>query len=145
SETNERGVGERQPHIAGKLPRLRAVCFVRHHDNIVALAVWLCDLLIKLVYQAEHEAMVLLEYLPQGRARAGARCFLIGDATADKGTPDLVVQILTVGHDDEREVPRHYASDFLRKERHRIRLAAPLSVPEHAEPTKVRVGALHQG
>ena len=79
-EANERGVGERQPHVTGKLPRLRAVRFVRHHDNVVALAVGLFDLLVKLVYQAEHEAMVLLEYLPQGRARAGARRLLIGDA-----------------------------------------------------------------
>ena len=44
--------------------------------------------------------MVLLEYLPQSRARAGARRLLIGDAAANKGAPDLVVQILAVGHDD---------------------------------------------
>src|SRR5262245_33918990 len=89
--------------------------------------------------------MVLLEYLPQSRTRAGARRFLISDATANKGTPDLVVQILAVSHDDEREVPRHHASNFLCKECHRIGLAAPLSVPEHAEPAEVRVIASHQG
>ncbi len=92
-----------------------------------------------------NEAMVLLEYLSQGRARAGAWRLLIGDATADKSAPDLVVQILAVGHDDECEIPRHHASDFLRKERHRVGLAAPLSVPEHTESAEVRMGSLHQG
>ena len=42
-EANERGVGERQPHVAGKLSRLRAMRFVRHHDNVVALAVGFCS------------------------------------------------------------------------------------------------------
>jgi hypothetical protein len=97
------------------------------------------------VYKAEHEAMVLPEYLPQGRARAGARRLLISDAATSKGAPDLVIQILAVGHDDEREIPRHHATDFLRKERHRVGFTAPLGVPEHAESSKVRVGALHQG
>ena len=91
-----------------------------------------------------NEAMVLLEYLSQGRARAGAWRLLIGDAIADKSAPDLVVQILTVGHDNEREVPRHHASHFFRKERHRVGLAAPLGVPEHAEPAEVRVRSSYQ-
>src|SRR5439155_20707959 len=108
-EANERGVGERQPHVAGKLPGLRAMRFVRHHDDVIALAVWLFDLLVQLVYEAEHEPVVLLKYPLQDCARAGSRRLLIGDAAADKGAQDLVVQILAVGTDEEIEIPRYHA------------------------------------
>ncbi len=46
---------------------------------------------------------------------------------------DLIVQLATIGHDDERPVPRHLAQHLLREVNHRDALPAPLRVPEDAE------------
>ena len=45
----------------------------------------------------------------------------------------LLVEVLAVGDDDERPVPRHLAEHLLREEEHRHRLARALGVPEDAE------------
>ena len=53
-------------------------------------------------------AEVLLEYLPQDRAQASAWRLLISNTAAYKGASELIVQILAVGHDDEREIRLSY-------------------------------------
>ncbi len=53
----------------------------------------------------------------------------------------MVVQILAVGHHQESEVAGHHPAHLLREERHRVRLAAALRVPEHAQPSEIGVCA----
>ena len=47
-----------------------------------------------------------------------ARSLLVRYATADEGAPDLVIQVLPVGHHQEREISRHDSAHFLRKKSH---------------------------
>jgi hypothetical protein len=54
----------------------------------------------------------------------------VSRTTAHEGLIDLLIEILAVGHDDEREIPRHDAPYLLGEKDHGIRLAAALSVPE---------------
>ena len=113
-------------------------------DDVVALAVGLGHRLVELVDQAEDEAVVPAQDLLQLLARAGARRLLVRHAAADERAPDLVVQVLAVGHHQEGEVAGHDAAHLLGEERHRVGLAAALRVPEHAQPAQVRVRPLHQ-
>ena len=72
-KSNERRIGQRQPHVARKLARLRAVRLVRNHDDVVPLAVRLArvHVLIEFVNQAENVAMIL------------------ASATASRSSPEL--------------------------------------------------------
>ena len=62
-ESDKRGVGQSQPHIARQSSRLRAVCLVGYHDDVVPVAIGFGgpDVLVELVDQAENIAVVLLE------------------------------------------------------------------------------------
>ena len=143
-EADERGVRQREAHVARELARLRPVRLVRDDDDVVALAVGLGHRLVELVDQAEDEAVIAAQDLLQLLARAGARRLLVGHAAADEGAPDLVVQILAVGHHQEGEVAGHDPAHLLGEERHRVGLAAALRVPEHAQPAEVGMRPLHQ-
>ena len=144
-EPDERGIGQRETHVPRELAGLGPVRLVRDHDDVVALAVGLCDRLVELVDEAEDEAVVPAEDLLQLLARAGPRRLLVRHAAADERAPDLVVQVLPVGHHQEGEVAGHDPAHLLGEERHRVGLAAALRVPEHAEPAQIRVSPLHQG
>ena len=143
-KANEGRIGQGEPHVASKSSPLRPVCLVRNRDDVIAHAVGFSYVLVEFVNQAEHEAVILLEDLFQNFAGTGSRCFVIDHAATDKGPPDLIVQVFAVGHDDEREVPRHDAPHFLREEGHRVRLAASLCMPEDTQPAEVGMGAFDQ-
>ena len=98
-EADERGVGQGEAHVAREPARLRAVRLVRDDDDIVALTVGLGHRLVELVDQAENEAVIAAQDLLQLLTPSRARGVLSSDtATADECAPDLVVQILAVGH-----------------------------------------------
>ena len=118
---------------------------VRDHDDVVPVAVGLAllDILVELVNQAEHITMVFLEKLLQHPARAGTRRLVVRHPAADKGLVDLSVQVIAVRHQQESEIARHGAPHFFGKERHRIRLAAALRVPHHAQPAQIGMRSLN--
>ena len=131
----------RQPSCLG------SVGLIRDHNNIVALAVrfvWV-NVLIELVDQAKDIAMILCQDALEVGARVGARCLLVGDATAHEGLVNLAVEVLAVCHQQEGEVTRHSPTNLLGEERHRIRLAAALGVPEHTQTTEIGMGAFYDG
>ena len=74
-------------------------------------------------------------------AGTGARSFLVGDAAANEGAENLVVEVLAVGGDDEGEVAADVAPDLLGEHDHGVGLPAALGVPENAEAAEVGVGA----
>ena len=117
---------------------------VRDHDDVVALAVGLrrIDVLIELVDQAEDVAVVLLQQLFQVVARCGPRRLVVGDAAAHESPVNLAVEIVSVGHQQEREIAFQPPPHLLGEEGHGVRLAAALGVPEHAEPAEVGMRAL---
>ena len=104
-----------------------------------ALAVGLLriDILVELVDEAEDVAVVLLQQLLQIVARRGPRRVVVGDSTAYESPVNLAVEIVSVGHQQEREVAFQLPPHLLGEEGHGIGLAAPLRVPEHPEPPKV--------
>src|SRR4051812_14774138 len=55
---------------------------------------------------------------------------------------DLLVQLLTICHDDERPVAPETPQDLLGKHDHREALPAPLGMPEHAKTALVLLQAL---
>src|SRR5207237_1469990 len=75
-------------------------------------------------------------------SRCGPRRLLAGDAAAGERLVNLVVEIVPVGHYQEREIPPHFAAYLLGEESHRIGFAAALRVPEHAEPAEIGMRAL---
>src|SRR5437588_3769607 len=54
-------------------------------------------------------------------------------AHARKVLVNLIVEVFAIGNDDKRPVTRHFAQNLLRKENHRVTLAASLRVPENSE------------
>ena len=58
---------------------------------------------------------------------------------------DLVVEVVPVGDDEERPVAGHLPQHLLREEDHRKALAAPLRVPEDAQPALVGLDLLQSG
>ena len=135
-EANERPVGQGQPKVARKPARLRPVRLVRDYNDVIAGAVRLprADLLVELLDQAEDVTVVFAEEALQVFSVLGARSRLRvrGPATGERFV-DLVIQILPVGHQQEGELARNRAPDFLGEEDHRVRFAAALRVPEHAQ------------
>src|SRR5262249_16621067 len=55
---------------------------------------------------------------------------------------NLVVEVVTIGHQQEREVPGHLSSHLLGEERHRIGFAAALSMPEYTKPPEIGMSPL---
>ena len=143
-ETDEGGVGQRDAHVAGETPGLGSVCLVGHDDDVVALAVGLVrfDVLVEFVDQAEDVGVILLQHRLQVRPGLCPRRLVADDAAADKSLVDLAIKIVAVGHQQEGETARQGAPHFLGEESHRVRLAATLGVPEHAEATEVGVRPL---
>ena len=86
--------------------------------------------------------MVLLQQLLQSVARCGPRGIVVGDTTADEGTVNLAVEVVSVGHQQKREIAFQSPPHLLGEERHGIGLAATLGVPEHAEPTEFGMRSL---
>ena len=121
-------------------PDLRAVRLVRNHDDVVALAVGLLrvHILVELVDQAEDVAVVLLQSCSRSSPDAARGVSLSAMPHAGEGLVNLVVEVVTVGHQQEGEIARHLPAHLLGKERHGIGLAAALRVPEHAEPCRDR-------
>ncbi len=67
-------------------------------------------------------------------ARTSARRSLgVNDFATDKSSVNLPVQEVAVGHQQERELGRNLTAHLFREERHRMRLAAALRMPEHAQ------------
>jgi hypothetical protein len=95
-EADERGVGQRQAHVARESAGLRPVGLVGNHDDVVTgrCRARRVHVLVELVDQAEDEAVILLQQLLQLLAGAGARRLLVRDAAADEGAVDLVVQVV---------------------------------------------------
>ncbi len=60
-EAQESRVWQRQPHVAGELTRLRAVCLVGDDDDVVPLAIGFRHLLVELVNQGEDVGVILAE------------------------------------------------------------------------------------
>ena len=144
-KTDEGRIRQRQPHVARQLAGLGAVRLVRHHDDVVSSAVRFVrrHLLIELVNQAEHIAVILLQQLLQRLARTRARRLVVRHPAAHKGLVNLAVQIIPVSHQHKGEVTHHGAPHLLGKESHGIRLAAALRVPHHTQTTQIGVRALH--
>ena len=136
-ETDEGRIRQREPHIARQPPCLCAVRLVGDHDDVVTLAIGLLrvHVLIELVNQAEHVAVVFLQKPFQIVTRRCPWRLVVRDAAADEGPVDLAVQIVAVGHEQKGEVAFELPPHLLGEERHGVGLAAALRVPEHAEPT----------
>ena len=117
---------------------------VRDDNDIVPLAIRAGNVLIEFVNQTENKPMVLAEQRLQILARFGPRRLVVRYAAANEGAKNLIVEIIPVRHDDEREVSRHDAPDFLREKCHRVRLTASLRVPEDTKPAQIRVCSLYQ-
>jgi hypothetical protein len=117
-EANEQGIRQRQAHVAGELARLGAVRLVRDHKNVVALAVRLGHRLVEFVDETENKTMIAAQDLLQLFARASSRCLLVGHAAADEGSPDLVVQVVAVGHHQEGDVAGDDAAHLLGEKHH---------------------------
>ena len=142
-KADECGVGQRQPHIAGELSRLGTMRLVGDNDNVVALAVRLGHRLVELVNEREDEPVVFAQGFLQLAPGAGSRRLGIRHPAADECAPDLVIEILAVGHHHEGEIAGHHAPHLFGKERHRVRLAAALRVPEHPQPSQIGVPPPH--
>jgi len=144
-EADEGRVGQREPHVAREPARLRAVRLVGDHDDVVATAVRLVevDALVELVDQAEDVARALFEDPLEVLARGRPGRLVVGHAAPNEGLVDLRVEVLAVGHHHEGEVAGLRAAHLLGEEHHRVRLAAPLRVPEHAELAERGMGPLH--
>jgi len=143
-EPDERGIGQSEPHIAREPSGLGPVRLVRHDDDVVAIAVRLCHRLIELVDQAEDVSVIFTKDLFEIRTRTGTRHLLIRYAATDERTPDLVVQILAVGHHHESEVAGDYPPHLLGEERHGVGLAAALRMPEYPETPQVGMRPFYQ-
>src|SRR5260370_1236825 len=52
---------------------------------------------------------------------------------ARKVLVNLIVEVFAIGDNYKRPVPRHLAQNLLRKENHRVTLAASLRVPKNSE------------
>src|SRR5262249_16467436 len=65
-------------------------------------------------------------------------------AATGEGLVDLGVEIVAVGADQKGKLPAQSAMDFASKEHHRIRLAGPLGVPEHAQFAEAVLALLHR-
>ena len=137
-EADEGRVRQREAHVARQPARLCAMRLVGDDDDVVALAVGLLriDILVELVDQAEDVAVALLQPLFQVVAGCGPGRIVVGDTAADEGPVNLAVEIVSVGHQQEREVAFQLPPHLLREEGHGIGLAAALGVPEHPEPTE---------
>lgn len=120
------------------------MCLVRDDDDVVTLAVRLGHRLVELVDQAKDDAVIPTQDLLQLLPRAGAWGLFIRYTAADERTPDLVIEVLAIGHPEEGEVAGHDAAHLLGEEGHRIGFAAALRVPEHAQPSQIGVRPLHQ-
>ena len=57
---------------------------------------------------------------------------------------DLAVEIVAVGHEEERELPRDRAAHLFGEERHGIGLPAALGVPENAQFAEIGMGGFNQ-
>ena len=112
---------------------------VRDHNDVVAFAVGVLriHILVELVDQAENVGVVFFQQVFQILSRCSPRCVLAGDAAAGERLVDLIVEVVAVGHQEESEIPWHLAANLLGEERHGIGLAAPLRVPEDAEPAEI--------
>ena len=131
-------------HVARELAGLGAVRLVRDDDDVVAQTIGLRHRLVEFMHQAEDEAVIAAQDLLQILARTRTRRLLVRHAATDESAPQLVVQIVAVGHHQEGEVAGHDPAYLLREEGHRVGLAAALGVPEHTEAPEVGVSALHQ-
>ena len=60
-EADERGVRQREAHVAGEFSGLSPVRFVRNDDDVVALAVGFRHRLVEFVNQREDEAVILAQ------------------------------------------------------------------------------------
>ena len=76
------------------------------------------DVLVELVDQTEDVAVVLLQQLFQIVARRGPGRVVVGDTAADEGVVDLAVEIVPVGHQQEREIAFQLPPHLLGEERH---------------------------
>jgi hypothetical protein len=70
------------------------------------------------VNKAKDVAGISAEDLLQLFTRTGPRGILINDPATDESAPDLIIQILAVGHHQKSEIARNAASDLLGKKRH---------------------------
>ena len=91
------------------------------------------NILVELVDEAEEVAGIFSQTLLQVSARRSPWRAFAGDAAASECLPYLVVEIGSIGHQEEREVTLQLAPHLLGKEPHGIGFAATLSVPEHTE------------
>ena len=128
-------------HVERELPVLRPVRLVGDDDDVVAQRVRLArtDLLVELLDEREQVGHLCPdERLQVATARRAARVLVVVRQSAPReGVVDLLVQILAVGQDQEREVPAQLAPNLPREIDHRIALARTLRVPEHAKPAAV--------
>lgn len=82
--------------------------------------------------------------MPQVFARTRARRSLgVNDFATDKSSVNLPVQVVAVGHQQERELGRNLTAHLFREERHRMRLAAALRMPEHAQLAEIGITRKH--
>jgi hypothetical protein len=145
-ESYERRVRQGIAYVQREDVVLGAVGLIGHHDDVRParqLGEPLASLSPELLDQRKHVAVIFRQQLRQ-MLRAGRPhpVFRFGHrAHAGEVLIKLVVEFGPVGHPDERPVARYLPQHLLREEHHRVRLAAPLRLPEHPQPSLVLLQA----
>ena len=110
-EADEGGFGQGISHVEGQRVVLAAVGLVGHHDDVGPvrqLRVPLALLRSEFLDQREDESVVFCEQLLQVFATVSLTFFGHGPGVAEV-LVNLVVEIVSVGDDEERPIARHFA------------------------------------
>ena len=111
--------------------------FIHQHENIIAGrkdGILFALVIAELVNQRKYERLVPLQVFAKLFAVLGLAFIL----RADDFCPQEVlvylrIKVFAVGDNKEREVATELTLDLTGKHRHRVTLAAPLRMPEHAQ------------
>ena len=122
--------------------------FVGDDDDVVAFGVGRVGVHVpvELLDEREDVRFVLGQQPAQMPAafRPAGVSVVVRHAAAGEGLVDLVVEVVAVGQHQEREVAAELAVHLPGEHHHRVALARPLGVPEHAEPALQRLALAHR-
>jgi len=92
---------------------------------------------VKFLDKSEDVAVIFTKQLLQVFSALCLHLLLGHGACACKVFVDLVVEILPVGHDNEREIAWNFSKHFLGEKDHGVALPASLRVPENSEAASI--------
>ena len=147
-EADAGGVRQRVAHVERQRAVLGAVRLVGDDDDVVAFGVGRVGVHVSVELLDEREDVRLVRAQQPAQMLAAFRpagvSVVVRHAAAGEGLVDLGVEVVAVGQHQEREVAAELAVHLPGEHHHRVALARPLGVPEHAEPALQRLALAHR-